>query len=388
MKILSNSEFVYLTTGQAPRLQRAAKERYSKDPEGILTGNDIAAYKKVFAYSGDKAAVRWLDNLMIFTKNGTISRIKTGKTTWADHVDEISRRVAKGELPFDLGQHVVCKESGRYGSVVDYIPDSEEYIVVLDPFQVTTYKKGDLKKVAQTGAPQAPSAQPDPAQQDPVQQYENPKTLAQWLSERAAGPTTGGELTISEAEAPWSTNTDGRGSATVTAEELLQHFDGNSLGAENSRGNWYRTDHSSNGPKEVFVWGTGTFGIGGANDNEPQEAAQPATASKKVADNTDWGEDRGYEEDLDVDPAHTDGPLTLEVGGGFGDPVTISTTNVEKAAKDVYLDIPPKKIKWTFLKDGTRAFVIIKDQKNLINILESAGYNVLRDLYIGDQHDW
>jgi hypothetical protein len=149
VKILSNSEFVYLTTGQAPRLQRAAKERYSKDPEGILTGNDIDAYKKVFAYSGDKAAVRWLDNLMIFTKNGTISRIRAGKTTWADHVDEISRRVAKGELPFDLGQHVQCKESGRYGSVVDYIPDSEEYLVVLDPFQVMQYKKGDLKKVAQ-----------------------------------------------------------------------------------------------------------------------------------------------------------------------------------------------------------------------------------------------
>lgn len=149
MKIISNAEFVYLTEGQSPRLQSVAKERFGRDPDGQLEDSDVNAYKQVFAYSGDKSAIRWLDNLMIFTKNGTISRIKAGKTTWEDHVKDVSRRVAKGELPFDLGQHVQCKESGRYGSVVDYIPDSEEYLVVLNPFQVMQYKKSDLKKVAQ-----------------------------------------------------------------------------------------------------------------------------------------------------------------------------------------------------------------------------------------------
>ena len=149
MKIIANAEFVYLTEKQSPRLQSVAKERYARDPNGFLEEVDVSEYKKIFAYSGDKSAVRWLDNLLIFTKNGTVSRIKSGRTTWEDHVQDVGRRVAKGELPFDLGQHVQCKESGRYGSVVDYIPDSEEYLVVLNPFQVMTYKKGDLKRVAQ-----------------------------------------------------------------------------------------------------------------------------------------------------------------------------------------------------------------------------------------------
>ena len=149
MNILSNVEFEKLTDTQAPRLKVLAKQRCDQDPSGFVTLEDLGAFSKVFAYSGDHTSSKWLKNLAVLHKNGTINRIRNGRTTWEDHVQHVHALHAAKAVPFNIGQHVFIDDVGRYGSIVDYIPDSEEYVVVLDPFQVKMYKKKDIEKVAQ-----------------------------------------------------------------------------------------------------------------------------------------------------------------------------------------------------------------------------------------------
>lgn len=148
MRVLSNVEFEKLVAGQSPRLKMIAKQRCDQDPSGYLTLDDIGGYVRACTYSGDADSVRWLKSLTVLAKNGKLNRLRTKTTTWEDHIEEVASLARSGAVAFNISDHVLCKDTGRYGSVVDYIPDSKEYIVVLDPFQVQTYKKKDLEKVA------------------------------------------------------------------------------------------------------------------------------------------------------------------------------------------------------------------------------------------------
>jgi hypothetical protein len=148
MRVLSNVEFERLTEGQNPRLRMIAKQRCDQNSSGFLTLADVATYAKVCMYSGDHRSATWLKNLAVAAKSGKISRLRSRAHTWEDHREEVHNLHAAGNVPFDIGQHVLCKDSGRYGSVADYIPASKEYLVVLDPFQIRTYKKDELQKVA------------------------------------------------------------------------------------------------------------------------------------------------------------------------------------------------------------------------------------------------
>lgn len=151
MKIVTNSEFAELTAKakKTPnRVKSMAKARFEHDPKGDLLEGDLDKFIALCACSGDKESVRWLKSVKVFSTNGMIKRIKTGQTTWNDHVLDVHRRSAQKEIPFDLNDTVVLKDSGRRGIVCDYCPDSKEYVVVFNPFQVAHYKTEDLTKVA------------------------------------------------------------------------------------------------------------------------------------------------------------------------------------------------------------------------------------------------
>jgi len=147
MTILSNVEFEKLVTDQSPRLRAIAKQRCDQFPKGLLTLDDVSQYITACMYSGDKKAVQWLKSLIVVSKNGKLNRLRNKADTWEDHVADV-RRLSAAKEALDIGQHVRCKETGRYGSIADYNNDSKEYIVVLDPFQVKTYKADKLEKVA------------------------------------------------------------------------------------------------------------------------------------------------------------------------------------------------------------------------------------------------
>lgn len=149
MGIVSNVEFEVLTEGRAPRLHAVAVSRRKADPVGTIQEKDVHQLIELFAYSGDRSSANWLKNLLVLHKNGTLGRIRTNNTTYEDHVAEVRMLYAANQIPFDIGQHVQCKECGKYGSIVDYVQDTGEYIVILNPFQVRTYKKDQLTKVAE-----------------------------------------------------------------------------------------------------------------------------------------------------------------------------------------------------------------------------------------------
>lgn len=147
MTILSNVEFEKLVADQSTRLKTIAKKRCDQSPKGFLTLDDVGQYIKACTYSGDHQSVQWLKSLIVIAKNGKLTRLRNNADTWEDHVEEV-RQLSAAEGVLDIGQHVRCKESGRYGSIADYNKDTKEYIVVLDPFQVMVYKSKQLEKVA------------------------------------------------------------------------------------------------------------------------------------------------------------------------------------------------------------------------------------------------
>jgi hypothetical protein len=148
MVILSNAEFAKLTVDQSPRLHAIASQRADNEPTGFLVAADAHEYVKVCTYSGDLKGAQWLKNLLAVAKNGKLQRIRDGSATWEDHLGEVLQLKAAKEIPFAIGDHIELKENGKYGSIVDYIPDSKQYLVVLDPFQVMLYKANELEKVA------------------------------------------------------------------------------------------------------------------------------------------------------------------------------------------------------------------------------------------------
>lgn len=148
MVICSNREFEQLATSQGGKILAIARDRVKKDPAGSLLDSDMQSYIRTLSYTEPKARVNWLKNLVVLARNGTINRIKHGATGWEDHVEHVHMLYAASQIPLDIGNHVQCKESQRYGTVVDYMPDTQEYVVALDPFQIKTYKKKDIDKVA------------------------------------------------------------------------------------------------------------------------------------------------------------------------------------------------------------------------------------------------
>lgn len=148
MRIVSNKEFEVLTSKCAPRLKAMAKSRSKTDPTGYLEASDLDAYMEACSYSGDHKSVQWLKNLKHMAKSGLLRQLRQGSDNWNNHALYVNALHKKGEIKFKLGDAVMCKESGKQGQVIDYLPDEKEFLVVLDPFQIKTYKAGDLEKVA------------------------------------------------------------------------------------------------------------------------------------------------------------------------------------------------------------------------------------------------
>jgi hypothetical protein len=150
MVILSNVEFEKLVSEQSPRLKMFARERCKLHPKGFLKLSDLDAVISVCQYTGDKGSVRWLKSLKSMAQSGKLNKIKNGNgaTAWQRHALHVAELYKKGEIAFDLFDHIMLKEDGRRGTVVDYQPESKEFVVALNPFELRSYPKKELEKVA------------------------------------------------------------------------------------------------------------------------------------------------------------------------------------------------------------------------------------------------
>jgi len=148
MLILSNAELEVLVDGVSQKLKALISVRAKNDPSGKVTEKDIDAYTHACACLADKKAVTYLKNLKILAKSGKLQKIMSGKDKYYLHLLRWSNLVKKGEVKFMLNDKVCVKETGKFGQVVDYIPESKVYVVVLDPFQVKEFKSNEIEKCA------------------------------------------------------------------------------------------------------------------------------------------------------------------------------------------------------------------------------------------------
>ena len=147
---LSNAEFEVLTSDQSSRLKMIAHERYKQDPHGLLTREAVDTYIKTCEYTGDTQSVQFLKNLVTLANNGMMDRIRTGATTWEDHKIHVAVLRKRGAIKFNIGDHVLCNDTGSFATIVDYLPTTKEYMVVIDPFQLKQYAQKDLEKIAKS----------------------------------------------------------------------------------------------------------------------------------------------------------------------------------------------------------------------------------------------
>jgi len=155
MATLSNKDFEYLTKEQSPRLKAIAKKRVELDRDGVLSMDDLQQITKVCAFSGDTEATKWLKNLQGLVVTGRFMEVtedkEPGNHVFMTHVLSVHRRCKKGELPFDISERVIVKDSGKLATVVDFNDSTEKYILLLPPFQVVECSKKEITKNAHCG---------------------------------------------------------------------------------------------------------------------------------------------------------------------------------------------------------------------------------------------
>lgn len=147
MIILSNRELESLVSELSPKLKALVSIRAKQDPTGKVSEHDIDTYIHACMCLSDKKAVTYLKNLKALAKSGALKNIMAGKDKFAVHLLRWSNLVKRGEAKFMLNDRVCVKETGKFGQVVDYIPEEKTYIVVLDPFQVKEFKATEIEKV-------------------------------------------------------------------------------------------------------------------------------------------------------------------------------------------------------------------------------------------------
>jgi len=148
MTILTNAEFRNLTEmseKSSSRLKLVARRRYEAEPNGQLTSKDLKTLASIFQGSPD---AKWLQSLQYMHTSGKIAGVVAGKNKWEVHVAEVAKLQRHGDIAFKLGDHVFMKESGKYGIVVDYFTDNNQYLVITDPYSINFFDKKDLEKTA------------------------------------------------------------------------------------------------------------------------------------------------------------------------------------------------------------------------------------------------
>jgi len=148
MKVLSNYEFSELVLDQSPRLKAIAKGRLTSKPKGFLTLADVDTLITTLTYSADKKGAAWLKNLKSLATSGRLQKTRTGMSKYDDHVLKVGSLYHKGEIAFNIGDHIMLKENGKQGTVVDYIPEDKQFLVMLNPYELRSYEKKDLEKIA------------------------------------------------------------------------------------------------------------------------------------------------------------------------------------------------------------------------------------------------
>jgi len=145
---LTNAEFKELVGNRSSRLRVLANKLCETDPNDYITLNDLNQIVLAMKSSGEDGDVNWLRSLIGIIKDGSIERIKKGEETWQQHVAYVRSLSAAGKIPFNIGDKIMIKDTGKFGTVVDYLPEQSKFLVLISPFQLMEYDISGLEKVA------------------------------------------------------------------------------------------------------------------------------------------------------------------------------------------------------------------------------------------------
>lgn len=124
----------------------AARLRHEQDPEGSVRLDDLKTYAKKAGSHGLKQAAATFENLHGLARTGELRRIMAGEKTLNVRQAMWTKLRRYGKTEFGRGDFVIHKPTGKRGTVVDYVPDSKEFVIQIGEFDVATCKAGDLMK--------------------------------------------------------------------------------------------------------------------------------------------------------------------------------------------------------------------------------------------------
>lgn len=144
--VISNKDFVGLTDERSNQIKVAAKRRFEDNPNGHLTTDDLDRLTAVCKFAGNVRDANWLKSLKELHRSGKLARIKSNAPDFQTHVAHVQALVAQKVIPFGINDSVVLNDSGKVGRVIDFNPESEMYVVILNPFQMVQSKAENLSQ--------------------------------------------------------------------------------------------------------------------------------------------------------------------------------------------------------------------------------------------------
>lgn len=142
-------EYVAETQPELRTFVVAARQRHEASPEGPLRDSDLRLMAERAKVHGLSRAATTLTGLLSLARSGELRRIVAGEQTPAVRQAVWTKLHRYGKTQYAPGDLAVHRPTGKRATVLDYLPDSKEYVVSLGEFEMATCKAGDLFRSAE-----------------------------------------------------------------------------------------------------------------------------------------------------------------------------------------------------------------------------------------------
>lgn len=127
----------------------AARNRQELDPVGQITLRDLEQFQARAKMQGLHKAAATFDHLRQLAERGELRKILAGEQTLAVRKALLGKLRKFGAAAFNLMDKVIDRQTGRAGQIVDYFPDSKNFLVAWSHWEVSEKPAGELMKTAQ-----------------------------------------------------------------------------------------------------------------------------------------------------------------------------------------------------------------------------------------------
>ncbi|MFA5132745.1 MAG: hypothetical protein WC444_05490 [Candidatus Paceibacterota bacterium] len=145
-KVLSNYEFAVVASKQSPWMAAKAKKRLVSAVKGFVSRSDLNVILAECVACNKPEDAKWIRAVMSAYDSGKLSNLRQDKGDWVTHLAHVRVLSDSKKIPFGLREMVMVKDTGMVGQVMDYLVDKDEYVVVLNPFEIKQLPASALLK--------------------------------------------------------------------------------------------------------------------------------------------------------------------------------------------------------------------------------------------------